>query len=60
MSKILTFEFEKETPHTFRYKEIVSENEEISIPSIYIRKIFFEGKRPDKFQLVLKFEEPKE
>ena len=57
MEKILNFEYKKETPNTFVYSEIVPENETASVPSLYIRKTFFEDKRPDKIQVVLKFEE---
>lgn len=57
VEKVLNFEFKKETPNTFVYEEIPPDDEEISVPSIYIRKRFFEDEpRPDKLQLVLKFE----
>ena len=53
MEKTLQFEFDKETPGTFRFKEIVPEDEEVSVPTIYIRKTFFENERPDKLQITI-------
>lgn len=53
MEKTLYFEFKKETPGTFVYSEIVPENEESSIPTVYIKKRFFEDKRPDKLRLIV-------
>lgn len=60
MNKILTFEFEKETPGTYRYKEIVPDDEESLIATVYIKKIAFENGKPEKLQLLLRFDEPKE
>ncbi len=57
MEKTLNFEFKKETPGTFVYQEIVSEDEELSVPTVYIKKGVFENDNPAKLQLVLKVEE---
>lgn len=53
MEKILNFEIDKETPGTFRYKQIVPDDEEASVPTIYIRKTFFEEKRPDTIKIII-------
>lgn len=54
MEKELKFEFKKETPGTFVYSQIVPEDEEVSIPALYVKKTTFEEERPDKLIVIIK------
>lgn len=54
MKKVITLEFEKETPGTYRFKEI-NETEELIVPSLYIKKRAFEEEeeRPEKITVTI-------
>lgn len=49
---IIKFEKEKETPGTTRYKEIVPDNREAIIPTLYVKKWFAKGR--DKIEIEIK------
>ncbi len=51
--KKLTFEFEKETKNTFRFKE--QGNEQV-IGTLYVQKTFFK-KKPKRIEVILKVAE---
>ena len=53
MEKKLNFVYEKETKNTYRYQE-VSEDEELMIKTIYIKKEFFNETRPEKLTVIIK------
>lgn len=57
MEKKLIFNFEKETKGTRRYQEIVEEGKEKVIGTLYIRKDFLAGKKPEKIEVILKVED---
>jgi len=57
MEKTIEFEYEKETKNTFRFQEVVAEEGEKIIGSLYIQKSFFGGKQPEKVTVILKVEE---
>ena len=60
MEKTLNFSFKKETLHTYVYEQAVEGEELVDIPSLYIRKsLFEENQKPEKIQVVIKFEENK-
>ena len=49
----LTFEYEKETPNTVRFIEVVAEGDTPVIDKLYVRKSAIKGKRPEKITMVL-------
>lgn len=54
MEKTLKFEYSKETKNTFVYSEIAPEDEEVSVPTLYIKKSAFEEERPDEIIVTIK------
>lgn len=63
MEKTISFEFEKDTKGTFRYKEIIPEGGKLVVGTLYIRKDAFEDltSRPDRLSVTIKEEsEPQE
>jgi len=56
MEKTIEFEFEKETKGAIRFKEIVPEDEDRVVGTLYIRKDALKSERPKKIIINLKTE----
>jgi len=49
----LTFEYEKETPNTVRFIEVVAEGDTPVIDKLYVRKSAITGERPEKITMTI-------
>jgi len=56
MEKTLNFNFEKETKGTLRFKEVVAENEEMVVGTLYVRKSALKEEKPEKLVVSIKSE----
>jgi|TARA_R100000908_G_scaffold48960_1_gene24479 hypothetical protein len=54
MNKEIDFSIDKETAGTFRYKEIVPDDEKPIVGTLYIRKSHIKGKRPEQVSVTIK------
>tara|TARA_Y100000310_G_scaffold218609_1_gene219900 strand:- start:228 stop:416 length:189 start_codon:yes stop_codon:yes gene_type:complete len=49
----LTFKYEKETPNTVRFSEVVADGETPVIGKLYVRKLHITGETPDELTMTV-------
>ena len=57
LEKTIEFAWEKSTKGTERFKEIVPEDEDRIVGTLYVRKSFLGSLKPEKMTITLRFEE---
>mgnify|MGYP001167726096 CR=1 FL=1 len=53
MKKEIDFSIDKETAGTFRYKEIVADDDTPIVGTLYIRKSHIKGERPEQVNVTI-------